>query len=291
MLTRAWQHAVIVLPLAALLLLSPALAGDGVEGFDTPMVLLMLFHPRSEPQNCRVGGAPIFVTVNTVKLAGYWWSPAQKSDTLVLFFHGNAEIAADYDALAAQYTSRRVNFAVVDYRGYGRSQGLPTVSTMVSDAEAWLAAVPDIAKERDVEIQRLIVMGRSLGSAAAIHAASRHPDKVGGLIIDSGFARGAQLIKRMGGPDLTRDPRLVAVESIEKIKRCTMPTLIIHGANDDLIPAADGQALFAASPAKKKRLLIIPRAGHNNLIQTASRDYFAAVADLIGQAEAKVSAP
>lgn len=281
----ALSHPFAVSILASVLVLPAAALAAAEAAFDTPMVLLMLFHPRREPPNVRVSGAPISVNAGSVTLAGYWWSPPEKSDTLVLFFHGNAEIAADYEALSAQYTRLKANFAVVDFRGYGRSQGYPTVSTLMTDAEAWLAAVPKIAEERGVEIKRVILMGRSLGSAAAIHAASKRPEAVSGLIIDSGFARGAQLIKRMGGPDLTRNPQVAAVESVEKIKRCAMPTQIIHGANDDLIPVTEGNALYAASAAKKKRILIIPRAGHNNLIQSNARDYFAAVAYLISQAE------
>ena len=93
----------------------------------------------------------------------------------MLFFHGNGEIAADYDDLAEFYLGCGASFWVVDYRGYGRSTGEPSYSRMIEDAGAVLDDVPAWAERAEIEPDRILVLGRSLGSASAIYLAAEHP--------------------------------------------------------------------------------------------------------------------
>ena len=120
----------------------------------------------------------------------------------ILFFHGNGEIAADYDAIGPFYNRIGVNFLAVDYRGYGRSTGSPTVSAMMRDCHAVFkyacGRIDDVPQSGP-----LIVMGRSLGSAPAIELAFTYPDRVRGLVVESGFARVIPLL-RLLGIDATR---------------------------------------------------------------------------------------
>ena len=66
-------------------------------------------------------------------------------------------------------------------------------------------------------------------------------------------------------------------DNIDKIKRCQLPTLIIHGTNDSIIPLADAILLFKACPSQDKQLVKVKGAGHNNLFQVGFTDYHAAL--------------
>jgi pimeloyl-ACP methyl ester carboxylesterase len=110
-------------------------------------------------------------------------------------------------------------------------------------------------------------MGRSLGSASALELAYRYSDRIAGLILESAFAHTGPLLRRIG-VDLAAVPGFEESEGfrqLDKIRMFGKPTLVIHAERDHLIPFADGQALYDASPALDKHLLKIPRADHNTL--------------------------
>ena len=91
-----------------------------------------------------------------------------KSYPTILFFHGNAEIAQDYDDIATYYNQHGMNLIVSDYQGYGLSEGSPTKDNLHSDA----LAIFDFTKQymnKNNLTNKLIPMGRSLGSASVAH--------------------------------------------------------------------------------------------------------------------------
>ena len=103
--------------------------------FDRPEILTFLFHPRQEwqiPASDR-GENDLLIPVDRNVVVGARFHAAGESCPSILFFHGNGEIVADYDDLGILYTERDINFLPVDYRGYGRSTGSPTVSNMMKD--------------------------------------------------------------------------------------------------------------------------------------------------------------
>ncbi|MFZ5571204.1 MAG: alpha/beta hydrolase [Thermodesulfobacteriota bacterium] len=110
----------------------------GYSQLDHSEILRFLFHPRKEEgrQTPPPNSVDIRIPVDEGIAVGGRLHPAQKQSPTILFFHGNGEIAADYDELAPLYTSMGVNFLPVDYRGYGRSGGLPTVTAMMRDSLA-----------------------------------------------------------------------------------------------------------------------------------------------------------
>ena len=97
---------------------------------------------------------------------------------------------ADYDELAPLYNARGLNLLAVDYRGYGRSSGVPGVAAMMADCHRILDYCQDWLK-RNAYTGPLILMGRSLGSASVLELAATHPNRIQGLIIESGFAYAA----------------------------------------------------------------------------------------------------
>ena len=101
---------------------------------DRPEIAGLLFYPRPEPEYPDARrGEEILIPVEGGAVVGARFHMTEKSGPNILFFHGNGEIVADYDGLAGAYNRLGINFLPVDYRGYGRSTGRPTVTAMMRD--------------------------------------------------------------------------------------------------------------------------------------------------------------
>jgi alpha-beta hydrolase superfamily lysophospholipase len=201
----------------------------------------------------------------------------------ILFFHGNGEIAADYQEIAPFYTNRMINFTVVDYRGYGRSTGIPTVSSMMNDSHKIFAYFKNMLREKN-HTGKIIVMGRSLGSAPALEIAHYHQHELDGLIIESGFAYASPLLRLMGVDmeDLGLKEEQ-GFRNVDKIADFSKPTLIIHSQYDHIIALQEGEILFNACPAKEKRFLRVAGANHNNVFFAGMTDYMECIEWLIAR--------
>lgn len=199
-----------------------------------------------------------------------------KSSPTILFFHGNGEIVSDYDDLAPLFLQAGVNFFPVDYRGYGRSTGSPCVSSMMKDCHKIYSFIRNWCREKGYS-GPFIIMGRSLGSASALELASEYKDSVDGLIIESGFAHIIPLLKLLGIDAGKLGIKEDVFNNIQKIKKFSGRTLIIHAEFDHIIPFSDGEDLFRASTASDKRFVKIPRANHNTIFQYGLNDYFRAI--------------
>lgn len=256
---------------------------------DRPEVRAVLFHPRRDAGVPRIGAGVHTVRIpvdENVHVGGKVFT-AKPGAPVILYFHGNGEIAADYEPLAPFYTRLGLTLFVCDFRGYGTSDGTPTATALLDDAWACWERAPETLAARHIDAGDLFVMGRSLGSAAALEIASRAGDDVKGLILESAFAETFALIERIGfltvpGADEDRD----GFGNLRKIADVTAPTLMLHGERDWIIPVGDGRALYDASPAADKTLVTIPGAGHNDLMMVGRKPYFEAIARLCGVAPA-----
>jgi uncharacterized protein len=249
---------------------------------DDSIISRILFHPRGEDPGYVPEGIRTVTVSGDARIGGYLHlHPA--SDTLLLFFHGNGEIAADYDDIFSYFTGCGISFWSVDYRGYGRSSGQPAYGLMFEDAEALLGDIPRMAQAVGRTFSRILVMGRSLGSASALFLASRHASKLSGLILDSPYADGLKLIYRLSGiaPDKKDLPDFV--DNIDLMRASDMPTLIIHGTIDQIIPISDARALYNACLNPAKRLIEIDGAGHNDLMFRGGDRYWSSVREYIIQ--------
>ncbi|MBL8660369.1 MAG: alpha/beta fold hydrolase [Rhodospirillales bacterium] len=254
---------------------------------DRPEVLGVLFYPRRDFDESHLPADVhlVRIPVDDGNMLGGKVYVAAQTAPVILFFHGNGEIASDYDTIASFYTELGLTLVVVDYRGYGASDGSPTATALVRDALTTFERIGDVFAEVGIQPERLYVMGRSLGSAAALEVASRATGGLDGLILESGFAYTFPLIERIGFlqlPDAYEQKD--GFGNLEKIDRVTLPTLIIHGERDWIIPIGDARALYEASPATNKKLVSVPGAGHNDLMMIGRRAYFGAIAELCGTA-------
>jgi alpha-beta hydrolase superfamily lysophospholipase len=245
---------------------------------DHPAVLEVLFHPRKSNKTDPPPGADnIDMEVDNGIQLGCRIHTADPEGPVILFFHGNGEIAADYDTIGPMYTERGINFLVTDYRGYGWSDGTPTGTALLADGrilfertKTWMT---DHGYTGDI-----FVMGRSLGSGCAIDVAAHYGKEIKGLIIESGFAETLPLARTLG---LDVEPLGLTEEdgfrNQEKIGAITIPTFLLHGQRDSLIPLHHAHKLHGESGARNKELQIVPEADHNSLIAIGGHYYFDAI--------------
>ncbi|MBN1103730.1 MAG: alpha/beta hydrolase [Deltaproteobacteria bacterium] len=250
---------------------------------DRPEVLHLLFHPRPEwgrSQHAE-GMEEIHVPVEGEITLGTRFFISGLHAPNIVFFHGNGEIVADYDEVGELYRRVGINFIPVDYRGYGRSTGQPSVTAMMRDSHVLFHFFRQLLSEKGYD-GAILIMGRSLGSASALELASTYPDSIDGIVIESGFARTGPLMALLGLPlermGMTEEE---GFRNWEKIRLFPKPTLIIHGEFDELIPLEEGRLLYEASGASEKRLLEIRGAGHNDIFLVGLQDYMEGVRNLV----------
>jgi hypothetical protein len=242
---------------------------------DQHQLLGALFHPRPE-HGYRPGAdnrEDMMIPVGKGVQVGASFHFAGRDAPLILFFHGNGEIVADYDDFGALLTGMNINFLVVDYRGYGRSTGTPGVSSMMADCIKILDFVLAYRRKR-VLTSNLCVMGRSLGSAPALELCRTRSDDMDSLVIESGFAFISPLLQTLGiDPGRIGFKPLQGFENIDKIKTFSKPCLVIHAQFDHIIPFSEGQALFDACSSTNKILLEIKGANHNDIFMKGMPRY------------------
>lgn len=206
--------------------------------------------------------------------------PRGRQSPSILFFHGNGEVASQYDSLAPFYTEAGVNFFIADFRGYGRSGGTPSFSKMISDAGVIFDYFQKfLVSERFTG--PIFVKGRSLGCHSAVKLAARRQGQINGLIVESGSAAIERMIQRW-----VLDPESAVIQQLvhlhrEQLGSISLPMLVIHGEMDELIPVETAVALCESVSSEDITLEVIPGAGHNDLLWLGMEQYFAAVQKFI----------
>jgi pimeloyl-ACP methyl ester carboxylesterase len=128
-------------------------------------------------------------------------------------------------------------------------------------------------------------MGRSLGSISALELASHHQEVLRGLIIESGFPSMVRIMLHLGIPVQDMGMEKIDQECLERIKKISLPTLIIHGEQDSLVPIENAEDIYQNLGAQEKKLLIIPSATHNDIMLIGFNDYFKAIEQFIKRAD------
>ena len=261
------------------------------SALDRPEVLMFLFHPRPEmpfqsPQTTAsasrtTGRKDILIPVEKDINIGARFHVTEKSGGNLLFFHGNGEIVADYDELGQVYNQIGINLLAVDYRGYGRSDGQPTVTTMMQDCHRIFHFVRNWLKQNNFS-GPIIPMGRSLGSASVLELAANYKSLIDGLIVESGFAYAGPLLALLGIDAVSLGfTEEKGFRNVDKIKGFDKPTLIIHAEFDHIIPFSDGQALHDACPSEDKQMLKISGANHNDIFMRGMQEYLETVKSFV----------
>jgi alpha-beta hydrolase superfamily lysophospholipase len=254
-----------------------------LEALDRPEIIQFIFYPRqdflekSAAGNIDAGLIPVDAAVSI----SYGFYVGRKNNPNIFFFHGNGEVASDYVPIGSIYNQIGINLFVADYRGYGSSGGKPTLSNMIKDAHYIFEGFKRILKDGGFS-GNLFIMGRSLGSASAIELASHYQSQLKGLIIESGFANVFNLLKYLGFPLKSLGITIPDVPySLELLRKISLPTLVMHGEYDQIVPVEEGKALYETIAAKDKRLIIIPGVDHNTIMSGGMQQYLKALQDFI----------
>jgi fermentation-respiration switch protein FrsA (DUF1100 family) len=212
-----------------------------------------------------------FTAEDGVRLHG-WLIPGRTPTTL-LYSHGNGGNIGDRVSIARLLVEQLgVGVFMYDYRGYGRSQGAPSEAGLVSDA---LGARAALLRE-GVAPEHIIYFGRSLGAAVTVDLALAHPPR--GVVLESPFTS----VRAMGNAVLPGAGYLFRTrwDSLAKIGRLRAPLLVIHGDTDEVVPFAQGRALFEAAPEPKTFVSL--RGSRHYDLQAAWSDYWAAWRRFLG---------
>ncbi|HEY8228537.1 MAG TPA: alpha/beta hydrolase [Pyrinomonadaceae bacterium] len=224
----------------------------------------MTFHPVRISGNINLPKGAEDVWLNTsdgVRLhAWFFKSQRQSADATVIYFHGNGGNITNVGWVAENLANRGFNTLLLDYRGYGQSQGeARSESDLYADGDAAIAYVVD---QRGVSLDQVVLYGQSLGTTVAVDLAARH--QCAALILESGLSSASSIATR----ELPWLPRWLhflgknRFESAHKLKNVTAPVLITHGDPDPVISTDEARTLFASANEPKK-LLIYRGVGHN----------------------------
>ena len=247
---------------------------------EQPALLQFLFYPRRWDRPAPPGAEDLLIPVEKDIAVGCRLYESAAGRPWILLFHGNGEIAADYEQIAPLYGEKKINLAVADYRGYGKSGGRPTFTAMVKDAPIIFQALRERLEDRNLR-EKPFIMGRSLGSISALELAAQYGELIPGLIIESGFISVIGLIRHLGLPDLGLDLGGIEEESRRKAAAIGIPALIIHGKADSLVPYSQAEDLHRSLGSTVKKLVPIPGADHNDVIFHDRELYFSAIEKFI----------
>jgi len=256
---------------------------DSFAVLDTPEIRGIIFYPRPAYGVPKYDEKNLFFETEPGVRIGCRFYQAGRDRPTILFFHGNGEIVTDYDDIATLYNQKNINLLVTDYRGYGFSDGSPTIANLLTDAKNIFSRAKKWLKEKGFT-KNLYVMGRSLGSISAIEVAKEYQNDLTGLIVESGSATNFRSLLTMHGLVSADHPIWKEGNNFfskEKIRRINIPTLIIHAEQDGIIPVQEAKILYENSGANSKKLIVIPRADHNNLMYAALELYFKSISEFI----------
>ncbi len=227
---------------------------------DHPVVTERYFFPRE-------GALPrtFWVQGPAGRLACYYEAPHPEARTVV-HFHGNGEIVADYvPDMADAFTSMGVNVLFAEYRGYGASDGEPSLVGMLDDVDAIFSAL-------GLPPERLVVFGRSVGSIYAIEMVHRHP-RIWGLVLESGIADVLQrVLLRVDPAELGTTEAVLAQEAARhfdhrrKLGAYSGKLLVLHGRHDELVGVGHAERNHESAKNAERRLVVFPSGGHNTLL-------------------------
>jgi len=203
-----------------------------------------------------------------------WWLPNENAGATVLFLHGNAgNISYWLDAVRG-YHACGWNVLLIDYRGYGLSEGSPSEEGTYLDAKA---AWRHITETRGVDPSQIVVIGRSLGGGVALGLIEHH--QPAGVVLEATFTSIPDMVAHVMRVGLLGQLMRIHYPNLERVRGLKVPVLIVHSPQDDLVPFAQGRALFEAAPQPKRFLEI--RGGHNDGFYEAREDYLRGVREFV----------
>lgn len=250
------------------------------SALDRPELLQIIFYPRKGYTSPPPDSTDYLIGVEEGISIGCRFYIHNRLSPSILFFHGNGEIVYDHDYFAPLYNQLGINLFVADYRGYGSSDGKPDFTSLFTDAHSIFEGFKEILVQGKYSSE-FFVMGRSLGSLPAVELAFHYGKEMKGLIVESGFGSMVSLLDRLGFSMQSLSLIDPGFPNLGKIEGITIPTLIIHAEYDTIAPLNGAKELYEHAAAVGKRMVIIPDAGHNDLMLTGMETYFEAIREFV----------
>ncbi len=208
------------------------------------------------------------------------WHVPGESKTTLLWLHGNAgNIGNRVDNIAVLNRLTGLGVLIIDYRGYGLSEGRPSENGIYLDAEAafkYLTADIGLDPAEDV-----VLFGRSLGVGVAAEMATRHAVRC--VILESGFTsvNGMASATRPSWMAKLLLPLIDArYDTLSKMSRIKSPVMVVHGEQDEIVPFSMARELYDAA-SEPKRIYVVRGAMHNDVYERGGPAYFKALNDFI----------
>lgn len=211
-----------------------------------------------------------FIPGNFEKTSGVTW----------LWFHGNGgNLGHRVDELALAHHRTGANIFIFDYRGYGASEGKPSEQGTYLDSRA---ALGYLASRPDVDSDRIVYSGHSLGAAVAVELSLSQPPMA--MVLVSPFAS----VRDMAKLALPFPPVGWLVrnhyDTISRIPQVNVPVLVLHGDLDDTVPISQGRKLYEAAN-QPKRFQALVGAGHNDTYEAAGEQYWTAIESFLAEVQ------
>ncbi|MBK8256165.1 MAG: alpha/beta hydrolase [Polyangiaceae bacterium] len=210
--------------------------------------------PRDDLPALAEGGRVVYILSEGLQIPAIYFAAKPGNPTL-LHFHGNGETLNTESDLALAYHRRGLGMFVMEYRGYGASPGSASEPDLYKDAEAAIAKLGELG----VEDKNIVLSGMSIGTGIAAEMASRgHGGK---LVLVAPYTSLEALADKLA-PIL---PTSILIQdkfdSLSKAGKIAVPTLVIHGTDDELIPFEMGKTLASAITGAE---LVAVKGGHHN---------------------------
>lgn len=238
----------------------------------------MLFFPdkdiRGTPREIGLEYEDVrFRTADDVSISA-WYVPAKNERGVLLFCHGNAGNISDRLDSIRIFNGLGLSVLILDYRGYGKSEGKPTERGTYLDADA---AWEYLKTFRQKSPEKIVLFGRSLGGAVAAELALK--TKPAGLILESTFTSVVELGKKFYPWFPVRLLARHRYATLDKVGAITCPKLIIHSPQDEIVPFGHGKALYEMASPPKEFLEI--RGGHNEGFLISGETYTKGLRDFL----------
>jgi fermentation-respiration switch protein FrsA (DUF1100 family) len=215
-----------------------------------------------------VGLAFEAVTLGTAdgeKVTG-WYIPAPAARGTLLYLHGNGgNIGHRLDPIAV-FHRLGLNVLIIDYRGYGASSGKPSEEGTYEDA---LAAWRFLVEQRQIQPERIVLFGESLGGSVAARLATHHAPAA--LVLYASFTSVPELARTLYPMFPVSWLARYRYDTRAALSKVNCPVLILHSREDEIIPFSHGQALLAA--AREPKRLVELRGGHNDALLVSEAIY------------------
>ncbi len=236
------------------------------------MITSLLFFPSNNiwrtPVDLGLAYEDISVTTKDgVNLHG-WYLPAHKPKYTLLFLHGNAGNVCDRLEKAKGWIDRNVSVLLIDYRGFGKSEGkIQSETDLYLDGQAgyqWLI-------NKGIKPENILIYGESIGSSPALDLANSEPVK--GVILEGAFSSLQDMAKKHYFPVPDFLVGNFKFDNRGKIKTLKVPVFFIHGSGDEICPIEMSRELYDTAAARKE-YLTLQGAGHNDTYSGEFKEMF-----------------